>query len=100
MVTIPSPKYVAEKLGLPEEIILREGTRLFLENELRNVRAEITRIRFKHGINSSEELWRKIEAGELTESECLDDLMRLEYLEAMEYLMAARGLLRVQAKRK
>jgi len=67
---------------------------------LRDVKAEITRIRSKHGINSSEELRRKIEAGEFTESECLDDLMRLEYLEAMEYLMAARGLLRVQAKRK
>ena len=82
MVTILSPKDVAEKLGLPEEIILREGTRLFLENELRNVRAEITRICSKYGISSSEELWRKIEAGEFTESECLDDLMRLEYLEA------------------
>ena len=82
MVTIISPKDVAKKLGLPEEIILREGTRLFLENELRNVRAEITRICSKHGISSSEELWRKIEAGEFTESECLDDLMRLEYLEA------------------
>ena len=83
MVSIISPKDVAEELGLPEETVLREGIRLFLENKLRNVRAKITGICSKHGISSSEELWRKIEAGEFTESECLDDLMRLEYLEAM-----------------
>ncbi|HDJ26641.1 MAG TPA: hypothetical protein ENF34_04930 [Candidatus Bathyarchaeota archaeon] len=69
-------------MRLPEEVVLREGVRLFLENELRNVKAEMAKICSKHGVNSSEELWRKIEAGELTESECLDDLMRLEHLEA------------------
>ena len=79
---MPSPKEVAEKLGLPEETVLREGIRLFLENELRNAKAEMAKICSKHAVGSSEELWRKIEAGELTESECLDDLMRLEYLEA------------------
>ncbi|RLF22331.1 MAG: hypothetical protein DRN15_06265 [Thermoprotei archaeon] len=73
---------VAERLGVPKEVVLREGIRLFLENELRNVRIEIDRIGSKYGVHSSEELWRKIEAGELTESECLNDLMRLEYLEA------------------
>ena len=46
------------------------------------MKAEITKICSKHAVKSSEELWRRVEAGELTESECLDDLMRLEYLEA------------------
>jgi len=82
MTAILSPREVAKKLGLSEETVLREGIRLFLENELRNVKAEIMKICSKHAVKSSEELWRKVESGELTESECLDDLMRLEYLEA------------------
>lgn len=32
-------------------------------------------------VNSFDELWGKLEAGEITESECLDDLSRPEYLE-------------------
>ena len=82
MTAILSPKEVAKKLGLPEETVLREGIRLFLENELRNVKAKIMRICSEYAVRSSEELWRKVESGELTESECLDDLMRLEYQEA------------------
>jgi len=39
MTAILSPREVAKKLGLPEETVLREGIRLFLENELRNVKA-------------------------------------------------------------
>ncbi len=72
---------VSERLGVPKEEVLREGIRLFLERELERVRAEISRVGSKYGVGSMDELWRRIEAGEVSESECFEDLVRLEYLE-------------------
>jgi len=77
-----SPEEVAERLGVPKELVLREGVRLYLENELRNLRAEMEGITKRYGVSSVEELWRRVEEGSLTEEDCREDLMRLEYIEA------------------
>ena len=43
--------------------------------------AEILGIHAKYGGRSFDELWGKLEKGEVFESECFDDLTKLEYLE-------------------
>ena len=53
----------------------------FLELELRNLSIEIGKLSGRYGVNSFNELWEKLEAEEITESECFDDLSRIEYLE-------------------
>jgi len=38
-------------------------------------------IRRRHGVKSFDDLWGRLESGEVSEAECFDDLTRLEYLE-------------------
>lgn len=72
---------VEKRLGIPKDVLIREGLRLFLQNEARNLKAEILRIGAKYGVKSFDELWKKIENGEISETDCLDDLIKLEHLE-------------------
>jgi len=74
-------KKIERELNVPREQLLREGIRGYLEFELRSLSAEILRIHAKYGVKSFNELWVKLEKGEVSESECFDDLTRLEYLE-------------------
>jgi hypothetical protein len=72
---------VEKELKIPKEQIVEEGVKHFLGAELRSLSIEIKQLSNRYGINSFNELWKKLEAGETTESECFDDLSRLEYLE-------------------
>ncbi|ODS34772.1 MAG: hypothetical protein SCARUB_00032 [Candidatus Scalindua rubra] len=72
---------VEKELKIPKKQLIEEGVKYFLEVELRNLSIEIKKNSSRYGVNSFNELWEKLESGELTESECFDDLSRLEYLE-------------------
>jgi len=72
---------VEKELKIPKKQLIEKGVKHFLELELRNLSIEIKKVSGRYGVNSFNELWRKLEAGEITESECFDDLSRLEYLE-------------------
>ena len=72
---------VEKELGVPREQLIREGIHRYLEFELRNLKVEISKIHVRHKIRSFDELWNKLERGEVSESECFDDLTNLEYLE-------------------
>jgi len=72
---------VAAELKLPREQIIKEGVHRYLESELRNLSIEISKLCLGYGINSFDGLMEKMEKGEISESECFDDLTRLEYLE-------------------
>lgn len=79
---MPSLVQMVEKeLKIPKKQLLEEGVKHFLEVELRNLSIEIRKLSGRYGVNSFDELWEKLEAGEITESECFDDLSMLEYLE-------------------
>lgn len=78
--TIPVDK-IGKELDVPKEQLIREGIHHYLEFELRNLNAEVGKIHAKHGVRSFAELWDKLERGEVSESECFDDLTKLEYLE-------------------
>jgi hypothetical protein len=72
---------VEKELNIPKKQLMEKGVKHFLEVELRNLSIEIKKLSGRYGVNSFSELWGKLEAGEITESECFDDLSRLEYLE-------------------
>ena len=72
---------IEKELAIPREQLLEKATKKFLETELRNICAEIKKISSRYGVNSFDELWERLEKGDITESECFDDLNRLEYLE-------------------
>lgn len=72
---------VEKELKIPKKRLIEEGVKSFLELELRNLSIEIGKLSGRYGVNSFNELWEKLEAEEITESECFDDLSRIEYLE-------------------
>ena len=72
---------VEKELKIPREKLVEEGVKQFLEMELRNLSIQIKKVAGRYGVSSFDELWRKLETGKITESECLDDLSKLEYLE-------------------
>ena len=79
---MPSLVQMVEKeLKISKERLVEEGVKHFLEMELRNLSIQIKKLAGRHGVESFDELWRKLEAGKTTESECFDDLSSLEYLE-------------------
>ena len=72
---------VEKELKIPKKRLIEEGVKHFLELELKNLSIEIRKLSGRYGVNSFNKLWGKLEAGEITESECFDDLSKLEYLE-------------------
>jgi len=76
-----SVEKVERELKIPREDLLREGVRRFLEFELRRLSAEKAAICVRHCAASFDELWRKLEKGDVEEGACWEDLTRLEFLE-------------------
>ena len=72
---------VEKELKIPREQLVEEGVKRFLEMELRNLSIQIKKVAGRYGVNSFNELWQKLESGKITESQCFDDLSKLEYLE-------------------
>ncbi|MEW6684572.1 MAG: hypothetical protein AB1393_00010 [Candidatus Edwardsbacteria bacterium] len=72
---------IEKELKLPREYLKEEELGKFMEIELKNKVLEIAKLAQKYGVNSFDELWEQIEAGRISESQCFDDLTRLEYLE-------------------
>lgn len=72
---------VERELNVPRGQLLRDGIKRYLEFELRQLEIEAAKIRRKHDVKSFDDLWSKLEKGEVLEAECFDDLTRLEYLE-------------------
>lgn len=74
-------KTVEKELKIPKKKLIEEGIIRFLELELRNISLEIKNLERRYGVDSFDGLWQKLETGKVTESECFDDLTKLEYLE-------------------
>jgi len=74
-------KRVERELDIPRDMLIKEGIRTYLEFELRSLEADMSNILSKYNIHSFKELWDKLERAEVSESECFEDLIKLEYLE-------------------
>ena len=72
---------IEKELKVPRDLLLREGMKRYLESEFRRLEIDAAKIRRRYEVKSFDDLWAKLERGEVSESECFDDLTRLEYLE-------------------
>ncbi|NMG83164.1 MAG: hypothetical protein GIS02_03030 [Methanosarcinales archaeon] len=73
---------LSEEMGIEESELVSRGVRAYLRSELGKIEAQLYALCHKHGIKSIYELERAIEKGEVVESDVLDDLMRMDYLES------------------
>jgi len=73
-------KIVAERLGIPEERLIREALREWIERKLLLVESEIKEDLLRHGVADVAELEEKIKKGEVEERPAWEDLITLENL--------------------
>ena len=72
---------IAQELHIPEEDLLKQGLRSFLERQLRDVKAELFEINSRYGVSSVEEMEARYRDGTLDEADSWRDLQRLDHLE-------------------
>jgi len=77
-----SVEAIAETLGLKKEELIKNGVKAYLESELRHINAETIIIYNRYGVTSLNELDKKINKGELSETETFEDFTKLDHLEA------------------
>lgn len=72
---------LSEEMGIEEHELVSRSVRAYLRFELGKIEAQLYALCHKYGIKSIYELERAIEKGEVVESDVLDDLMSMDYLE-------------------
>ncbi len=73
---------VADMLHMKKDELTTEGLKAYLKDKLRELGAEITSIYLKYDVSSLEELDKKVNLGELGETDTFEDFTRLDYLDA------------------
>ncbi|MFV9677651.1 MAG: hypothetical protein ACNYVW_08380 [Methanosarcinales archaeon] len=76
-----SVEEAATMLHMEKAELVEEGLKAYLKERLRGLKAEITAIYLRYGVSSIDELDKKINEGELSESATFDDFTMLDYLE-------------------
>ena len=72
---------VAQELQISESDLLKQGVRVLLERQLREVKARIFEIAGRYGVSSVEEMEARYKDGTLEETDSWQDLQRLDHLE-------------------
>jgi len=72
---------LAKELRYPEELVVKESLKVFLERQLRQIKAEILQITGKYQLTSAEEMEVCYREGTLEEGNTWRDLQRLDHLE-------------------
>jgi len=81
MKTMSVLKDASERLGLSEEVLLRESFASYLREQKRLLMAERFEMLSRFGVNSSEELKGRIERGEVPEHPTWEDYIELTNLQ-------------------
>ncbi len=79
MVNITS---IAKELSIPEDELIKESLRTYLQDKLIEIESEIFRIKKKFGVEDIYELDKKAAEGKITEEEAFEDYFLLDNLEA------------------
>ncbi|WP_293444368.1 hypothetical protein [Persephonella sp.] len=79
MVNIAS---IAKELSIPEDELIKESLKAYLQDKLIEIESEIFRIKKKFGVTNIYELNKKAEKGEISENEAFEDYFLLDNLEA------------------
>ena len=74
-------KKVASNLKIPEELLLKQGLRSYLERQLRVVNADIFEICSRYGVKNVEDMGKKYTDGALEEAASWRDFQSLDHLE-------------------
>jgi len=72
---------VAQELHLPQDELLKQGLRTFLERRLCAVKADIFDICGRYGVSSVQGMEARYRDGTLEEADSWRDLQRLDHLE-------------------
>jgi len=72
---------VADRLGISEDVLIRESLLSFLQARKRLLMAERFEILSRYGVHSAEELRERMEAGTLPEHPTWEDYIELTNLE-------------------
>lgn len=72
---------LSKEFSLSQDVIIKEGLKIFLERKLREIKAEIFRITGKYKITSAEEFEQLYKTGEVEEKDSWNDYQKLDHLE-------------------
>jgi hypothetical protein len=81
METLAVLKEASERLGIPEDTLLRESFASYLRERKRALMAERFEMLSRYSVNSPEELKEKIENGEVPEHPTWEDYIELTNLD-------------------
>ncbi len=69
-------------MGIKESELISQSVKAFIRSELGKIESQLYTLYHKYKIKSIQELEHAIEKGEVVESDVLDDLTRIDYLES------------------
>jgi len=72
---------IVHQLQIPEEDLVSQSLRLWLENQLRTIKAEIFEVTGRYGVSGVEEMDARYRDGTLEEAGSWRDFQRLDHLE-------------------
>ena len=72
---------VSQELQVPQDQVLQQSLKAFLEHRLRIVEVEVLELTGRYGVSSVEEMEARYQADTLEEAESWRDLQRLDHLE-------------------
>ena len=75
-------KSLAEELSIPEEKLIKESLKTYLNDKLIEIESEIFKLRKKWKVKDIYEMNKLTEEGKIAEEEALDDFFLLDNLEA------------------
>ncbi len=74
--------FIAKELSIPEDELIKESLKTYLQDKLLEVESEIFKIKKKLDVENIHELNEKAEKGEIYEEEASEDYFLLDNLEA------------------
>ena len=74
--------FIAKELSIPEDELIKESLKTYLQDKLLEVESEIFKIKKKLDVENIHELNEKAEKGEIYEEEAFEDYFLLDNLEA------------------
>jgi hypothetical protein len=72
---------VAQEMRISEGDLLKQGLRVLLERQLREIKAQMFEMAGRYGVSSVEEMEARYREGTLEEAGSWQDLQRLDHLE-------------------
>jgi hypothetical protein len=74
-------RIVSEELNIPQEDLMLQGLRRYLESQLHDVQADIFQIHGQYAVSTVEELDLHYQDGSIEEATSWRDMQRLDHLE-------------------